>query len=959
MEDQYTKVLEIQLNYEKAIQGIAEYERQIQSAKHQQEEWRKDLKALERNFDDGKISADEYAESQKLITEQLAASKIATTQLKKEQAVLTKQLQQEVKAENAQQDSLVQLRARLSNLTAEYDALSGEMRKGDVGKALQDQINAVTDEIKGAEEDTQRYYRNVGNYANSVREAFASMNKSLEETKKQYEEVVAAEGAASEAAQDLKTKMEAQQAVMDKTGQYILNLQSSIIPFGDKIIPLLGKGMKGVKEAFTLASEGAKILGKQFLALMANPIVAFLALLAASIAVVVKGIASSEENMNKWNLIMAPLKRGLAALQSVLQTLCGWILNIVAVGEGLISFFLKLAENLPIVGDAFKSVNEEIEASIQLEKEKIAIEKQERANTVQNAKDALEVAKLRSEAQDKEHKTAEERLAANQKAQKILEEQADREVDLAERKLQALQLESEWADNDAETNRKLAEAEAEVYKARERQFNLTRELMSQQNTLRQEIERDSKAEIEAKKQANQKAVETAKDRASKELEAIRQAEDAMLALIKDANEKNRRQIELSYSREIEDLKNKLATEKNLTETAREAINQTIQAKEQQMANELADLQAQISQDEISKLQEKIQLKLEAVKQGTEEEYKLMRESLDLQMQADLAKTEQEIQNIEEREEMKALILAKYSAQQEQLEQQIEEEKHQRKMDAIQQQYEQQIAAAGENEQTLFEAELDQIQAQRDAINELQNISEEERIKQLDMLLTKEDQVRKKHADAQIKMEQTKDKAIASIMGTLSDAIQDLSGDNKEAANIAKMVGLAELYINQAVAISEAIKSASQGDPYTAAARIAAAVASVVVGMVSAFSSMSQAKFAKGGKVDAAEIYHANGGKIRGAGTGTSDSIPAMLSNGEFVMTAAATRLFEPILTQMNDIGSGVTPQLAAPFSMTLASPDLLSESLAASVAEIHPVVSVVDINEGQSRVDLIDSLDTI
>ena len=36
---------------------------------------------------------------------------------------------------------------------------------------------------------------------------------------------------------------------------------------------------------------------------------------------------------------------------------------------------------------------------------------------------------------------------------------------------------------------------------------------------------------------------------------------------------------------------------------------------------------------------------------------------------------------------------------------------------------------------------------------------------------------------------------------------------------------------------------------------------------------------------------ASGGLIRGRGTGTSDSIPAMLSNGEFVINAATTRFF--------------------------------------------------------------------
>ncbi len=44
-------------------------------------------------------------------------------------------------------------------------------------------------------------------------------------------------------------------------------------------------------------------------------------------------------------------------------------------------------------------------------------------------------------------------------------------------------------------------------------------------------------------------------------------------------------------------------------------------------------------------------------------------------------------------------------------------------------------------------------------------------------------------------------------------------------------------------------------------------------------------------VSAALANRASGGIVRGRGTGTSDSIPAMLSNGEFVINAATTRFF--------------------------------------------------------------------
>jgi hypothetical protein len=51
---------------------------------------------------------------------------------------------------------------------------------------------------------------------------------------------------------------------------------------------------------------------------------------------------------------------------------------------------------------------------------------------------------------------------------------------------------------------------------------------------------------------------------------------------------------------------------------------------------------------------------------------------------------------------------------------------------------------------------------------------------------------------------------------------------------------------------------------------------------------------------------ATGGHVTGAGTGTSDSIPARLSNGEFVVNAAATSRNLSTLHAMNGSG-GSTP----------------------------------------------------
>ena len=58
-------------------------------------------------------------------------------------------------------------------------------------------------------------------------------------------------------------------------------------------------------------------------------------------------------------------------------------------------------------------------------------------------------------------------------------------------------------------------------------------------------------------------------------------------------------------------------------------------------------------------------------------------------------------------------------------------------------------------------------------------------------------------------------------------------------------------------------------------------------------------------VSTPEPQLARGGVVRGAGTGTSDSISARLSKGETVINARSTRMFKPLLSAINEAGGGV------------------------------------------------------
>jgi len=62
---------------------------------------------------------------------------------------------------------------------------------------------------------------------------------------------------------------------------------------------------------------------------------------------------------------------------------------------------------------------------------------------------------------------------------------------------------------------------------------------------------------------------------------------------------------------------------------------------------------------------------------------------------------------------------------------------------------------------------------------------------------------------------------------------------------------------------------------------------------------------------------AEGGYVSGPGTGTSDSIPARLSNGEYVINAASTARFLPLLEQINN-----TPRNFANGGLATSGPDL-------------------------------------
>ena len=154
MNTEEQKIIDIRVKYEDAIYGITRFQEKIAELKAAQ-------KQLDEQFKNGEITWNEH----KLQTEAAAS---AITQYKENIRVLRKEIQNNLRTEQEQNGSLKQLRAQLSNANKAYDELSRAERNGAKGKEMVQHIKQITEELKAAEEETERYQRNVGNYYNSM-----------------------------------------------------------------------------------------------------------------------------------------------------------------------------------------------------------------------------------------------------------------------------------------------------------------------------------------------------------------------------------------------------------------------------------------------------------------------------------------------------------------------------------------------------------------------------------------------------------------------------------------------------------------------------------------------------------------------------------------------------------------------------------------------------------------------
>lgn len=448
-----------------------------------------------------------------------------------------------------------------------------------------------------------------------------------------------------------------------------------------------------------------------------------------------------------------------------------------------------------------------------------------------------------------------------------------------------------------------------------------------------------------------------------EEQELRKAEDLLNQLVESNMEQRRKMLETQYDRQIKDLNIRLETEKKLTITQRKAIMVQIEALEKIKQKKLKEFDIKAKDEALKREAEYINNMLTAVDKNSKEEYELKIQKIRNEYQLALDAVNSEVMTEEERARAVKGVREKYYKQEEDAYKDYHNNLIKTQEDAIKKRYELQILQLdvdskkdekdkdGEGDiNTEIEKLRLEVQMRKEILDNARQM-EGESIEEFNarklQYEEKFQQAKKALSDKEVQIEKAKTQAINMLKNGVGDVLEAFSAKSKTLAKASKILALGEIAVNTGVALAKGIKAAQDvGYPQNLIA-IATTVSTILSNIATATKTVQGAKFAKGGDVV-------------GPGTGTSDSVPAMLSNGESVMTAAATQMFAPALNVFNQIGGGA-PITGSPAVMgTQIGEEFLANAVARGMAMApRPVVSVEEINGVSNRVEVIERMSRI
>lgn len=134
-----------------------------------------------------------------------------------------------------------------------------------------------------------------------------------------------------------------------------------------------------------------------------------------------------------------------------------------------------------------------------------------------------------------------------------------------------------------------------------------------------------------------------------DLSARRETEDMEIAVMQEGADKKRRELQVSYQRQIDDITNAIATQRDLTEVqVEEMYNQLILLGEK-YREDLRKLNADISTDQLNAEATRLQLQIDATREGSQERVDLSIALLEKQRDIELAENAKLAEDVRQNE----------------------------------------------------------------------------------------------------------------------------------------------------------------------------------------------------------------------------------------------------------------------------------------------------------------------
>ena len=936
-QDSIHKIITIEIEYSKLIKGWAEAQKVI-------DETRQSIKNLK------KEDADYY--------EKMARYKAVIRENTDAQRQYMKQINEQVKKDAQLDGSVNKLRNDISKLTKEYYALSEADRKSAKGMKMAEQVRNMQTEVNKAEQDLLNFRSNVGNYASALSPLSFQVQQVARElpslTMSAQQFFLAISNNLPMLADELKRASANNKAlraegkmtipVFRQVISSIFSWQTALV-VGITLLTAFGKeigtwvkGLFSAGDALSDVAQYTQDLNRAIENSRSELKREFDALREAK-----KGTAeyaaARKVIEDKYGDYLSNQKeeiRNLEDQKAAYDALAGSI-TAAAIAKGLEESNANAAEEYGKTMDkAFEGVQDkfikkfgqeagiayftEFRAGLNSEIPELKERAQEIYALFEDAPDGMNIIdtwreiftgqKIGSTSHNELESTLNkvrdatdrynEALSANKIAMKTLMDMYKISTDDINGQGEAIkdlikQKEQELAD----INKEIATTEDEIISRNKRAEAVENEI----KRLKELGRTNEKAQEAANKIARQAA--------KTQLDLEKRLSKSVLELRQASLEKDLELSRLRFSWERQELETKLKYDKTLTAESREAINQLILNMEERRYKEESEIRQRWSDKELEEETRNAENRIK-MRFNAQNKLQTIRQKEAQLPNYDILHTSDPNKDIEKN-------AAKMNIAQQQM------DAAQNKLSEIQSMSEETYTALYGGVLEWRNAELDAQKAVAEAKQQVNDI-------QLQGIKLQEKETQMSIQSAQ----------------QMVSALEELAEAAGADAGVVAMLAIAESAAAMGAALHKAFSSSATVWDGIAGAVAAISTITTIITQIKSLNSSAEEERSK--------YRYASGGLVTGPGTGTSDSIPAMLSNGEAVMTAQAVNDWGAMLSAMNVASGGNAIQVSNLPQRNDGMKGMERMMERALMNMPAPIVSVVDINKGQKRVKVQNSL---